>query len=152
MKMTYTDVRKARAHLEEMRRLWPDKLAEVPPSEWPPLEGITKKPVGVFRSKEFLVQVFEEPNDILRLTIARCRIKDDGSWSDNISWEEMQDLKRQAGLGGLDAVEVYPCDHDVVNVANMRHLWVLPRPLSFAWRAPRIQVAQVPSAPKDMRT
>ena len=31
------------------------------------------------------------------------------------------------------AVEVFPADDQVVNVANMRHLWVLPEPLPFAW-------------------
>jgi hypothetical protein len=33
-----------------------------------------------------------------------------------------------------DAVEVYPPAGDVVNVANMRHLWVLRDRLPFAWR------------------
>jgi hypothetical protein len=31
---------------------------------------------------------------------------------------------------------VFPPDTDVVNVANMRHLWILaPGTLAFAWRA-----------------
>ena len=31
-------------------------------------------------------------------------------------------------------MEVYPRTADLVNVANMRHLWVLPELLPFAWR------------------
>ena len=47
---------------------------------------------------------------------------------------ELQDIKRQAGLGDYMAVEIYPKDRDIVNVANMRHLWVLRDPLQFGWR------------------
>jgi hypothetical protein len=32
------------------------------------------------------------------------------------------------------AVEIYPADGDVVAVANMRHLWLLPEAPAFAWR------------------
>lgn len=32
------------------------------------------------------------------------------------------------------AVEIYPAERDIVNVANMRHLWVLPERLPFGWR------------------
>lgn len=150
--MSYTDVRQARAHLETMRRLWPDKLVEVPREEWPPsIAQLTKIPAAVMRSKDFLVQIYEEGNDVLRLSINRCRINDDGSWSDQVTWDELQQLKRECGLGALDAVEVFPCEHDVVNVANMRHLWVLPRPLQFVWRNKRIEVVQPALAPQDIR-
>jgi hypothetical protein len=37
------------------------------------------------------------------------------------------------GFGAADALEVYPRDGDVVNVANIRHLWVLRDPLPWAW-------------------
>jgi len=33
-----------------------------------------------------------------------------------------------------DAIEIFPADMDVVNVANMRHLWVMAEPVEFAWR------------------
>jgi hypothetical protein len=55
-------------------------------------------------------------------------------WADNITWDELQALKTQCGYGGHDAVEVYPPTRDVVNVANIRHLWVLAEKLPFAWR------------------
>lgn len=46
--------------------------------------------------------------------------------SDGITWDDLQWIKRAAGYGDREAVEVYPLDDDVVNVANMRHLWILP--------------------------
>lgn len=42
----------------------------------------------------------------------------------------------EAGYGDRDAFEAYPRQADVVNVANMRHLWVLPEGelLAGIWR------------------
>lgn len=41
-----------------------------------------------------------------------------------------------AGYGDRDAVEAYPKNSDVVNVANIRHLWILPNhaDLPVFWR------------------
>ena len=47
---------------------------------------------------------------------------------------DLQRLKAECGYGGHDAVEVFPHALDVINVANMRHLWVMGEPLTFAWR------------------
>jgi hypothetical protein len=32
------------------------------------------------------------------------------------------------------AVEVYPKDSDIVNVANMRHLWLVDDKTNIGWR------------------
>jgi hypothetical protein len=40
----------------------------------------------------------------------------------------------RARRGDKDAVEIYPADKDIVNVANMRHLIVLPAPFPYTWR------------------
>ncbi len=50
-----------------------------------------------------------------------------------MTWEELQEIKRQVGIGDFFAVEIFQRDKDIVNVANMRHLWVLPDPLDFGW-------------------
>ena len=42
-----------------------------------------------------------------------------------------------AGFGDRDAVEVYPADNAIVNVANMRHLFVFENPLPYVWRKVR---------------
>lgn len=44
------------------------------------------------------------------------------------SWKDMQRLKREVLMSGAErfAVEVYPPDAEVVDSANMYHLWVMP--------------------------
>ena len=68
------------------------------------------------------------------MSIHRTDLNADGEWVDGIRWEELQRLKAECGFGDRDAVEVYPAEQDVVNVANFRHLWVMDEPLDFAWR------------------
>lgn len=112
---------------------WPVELQEVQADEW----EYSSPPAGlyrVFRSRDFLVQIFVEPAPVIaRLTIGRTSISGD-RWRDKITWDELQRLKRECGFGAYYAVEVFPDDRDLVNVANLRHLWVLHYPPSFAWR------------------
>lgn len=112
------------AHLEPVPRvLWPERAANSPHL------------VAVWRSRDYLVQVFDEGNNVTRLSINRTMLHAD-RWLDDIPWDDLQRLKREAGFGELDAVEVFPPDLDLVNVANMRHLWVFTDGLRlpFAWR------------------
>ena len=44
-------------------------------------------------------------------------------------------VKREIGFGDWYALEIFPRDGDIVNVANMRHLWMLATPLSIGWFA-----------------
>ena len=95
-------------------------------------------PVRVFRSRDYLVQVIEEPKpNVIRLTVCRTAIDDYGDWRDNISWDEMQRLKNEAGYEDCDAIEIYPAEKDKVNVGNMRHLWIdlNTTGCQFTWRA-----------------
>jgi hypothetical protein len=128
------DRRAAETYLQQENAKWPEALKPWPREKWPSAgaPGV----LAVYRSKGFLVQVFYEPAPVVvRLSILRTAIKTNGEWQENITWEELQRLKREAGYGNCDAVEVYPDDRDVVNVANMRHLWILqPDSLPFAWR------------------
>lgn len=140
--MSATDIRKARAYMDEQRKKYQPFLTKVPEEEWrpsyepgQPLAGM-KAPAEVWRSQEYLVQVYEEGDKMIRLSCCRARLNDEGGWQDNLSWDELQRLKLEVGLGLMDAVEIYPSHEDIVNVANMRHLWVLPKPIGFAWRAP----------------
>jgi hypothetical protein len=90
---------------------------------------MTKYPVRIWHSNRFCVQAFEEKPGIVRLSVNRALLKPDGSWLDGITWDELQDIKRQCGFGDNDAVEVFPSDKDIQNVANMRHLFVFLEPL-----------------------
>jgi len=123
--------RAANQHLKKENKTYPDQLISVPESEWPRREpGM----IALWRSNRFLVQVYVENNGVVRLSVCRTEINNRGQWQENIAWEELQEIKNQCGYEHFDAVEVYPRQKDVVNVANMRHLWVFDEPLRFAWR------------------
>jgi hypothetical protein len=130
--MTIVSTRNQRRLLKKESRKLPARLTEVPRDLWPYHDG---GQMQVFRSSEFLVQVFAGPSDavIARLSVARTRLVGH-DWSDRITWDELQEIKNQCGYFDRDAVEVYPQAADVVHVANMRHLWVMADRLSFAWR------------------
>jgi hypothetical protein len=127
--------RQAILFMEKENAKWPAELTPVPEAAWPASPPGHHQPVGVWRSREFVAQVFQEADGVIRLSVNRTHIDPaDLRWVDGITWDELQALKRQVGLGDRFAVEVYPADLDVVNVGNLRHLWVLPASLSFAWR------------------
>lgn len=128
--------RQLRRELEAGNKKWRETLKPIPFEEWGwNMRHSENAPIEAWRSRNFLLQVFSEPNGIERLSI--CRTSHNGErWQENISWDELQRLKSECGRGGKDAVEVYPPDDDVVNVANMRHIWILNERLPFVWRKP----------------
>lgn len=104
--------------LAKANRQWPSYLVEM---DVPLGDG---KRFKAMRSDDFLVQFFDEGKGIVRLSINRTYVDMNGEWLANISWDELQSLKAQAGYGDKVAVEVFPSDDSIVNVSNMRHLWV----------------------------
>ena len=116
---------------EESRKFGPS-MSEIPQNQWPSDPDPTR--AKVWRSNKFLAQLFLEVC-VDRLSICRTELNNQGGWKDGISWEELQLIKSQCGFGHLDAVEIYPPDADVVNVANMRHLWLLSIALPFGWHS-----------------
>jgi hypothetical protein len=109
-------------------------LAEVPPHEWPggPIPNLMR----VLRSATHLVQIFAAPMPAeFRLSVCRSELGPT-SWAEGISWDDLQGLKAQAGYADRLAVEIYPAAADLVNVANMRHLWILQagHDLPFVWK------------------
>lgn len=123
--------REQRRQLKRDNQKMPVNLKIVPPEEWPASKQRSSA-IGVWRSRDFLVQAYRE-NGAVRLSIGRTELGNNGRWLDNITWDELQELKRQAGYGERYAIEIYPKDKDVVNVANLRHLWVLDEPLNIGW-------------------
>lgn len=116
-------------HLKQMNL--PEKLTQVPKDKWP--SSVETNRIDVFISKKYMVQVFEEENGIKRLSINKT-VFNRTSWEDNLTWDELQNIKNSVGYSECDAVEVYPKSSDVVNVANMRHLFIMPNLLDFVWR------------------
>jgi hypothetical protein len=129
--MPISATRAQRRQLERDNAKQPSRLQEVLREQWPD-PGATH--IRVLRSRDFLVQEFEASAPaVVRLSICRTSLSGD-RWQDGISWEELQRLKCECGYGTADAIEVFPADADVVNVANMRHLWVMAEPVACAWR------------------
>lgn len=126
--------RAERRAMERYVASFPATLTEVPKHEWPPHPPSGTLPVRVWRSRDYLVQQYDAPEPVLcRLSINRTGLNGN-RWADGIGWEDLQSIKREIGYGDHDAVEVYPNQADIVNVANMRHLWVMREPVPFAWR------------------
>lgn len=132
----FTTTREQRRQLARDNAKLPAILQPVPKSYWPDYPpGTSKIPYAVWRSRYFLVQCYAEHDGISRLSVARAEIDTaTGRWKEGITWDELQNIKRQVGLGDYMAVEIYPKDCDIINVANMRHLWVLRDPLPFGWK------------------
>lgn len=126
-----------RLQLHRENQRWPEFLVSIPKKDWP--EDVkTAARIEVWRSRFFLVQVFDDGiPGIRRMSVIRAKLDEAGmNWADRITWEELQTLKREIGRGDKDAMEVYPDDGDVVNVTNMRHLFILEdgTRLAVAWR------------------
>ena len=107
------------------------KFTEIPQIEWPIYRDPDLK--HVYKNRDFLVQEYHEVNGIIRLSI--CSVKKKGSkWIDGITWDQLNDIKSGVGFSDHFAVECYPETDNIVNVANMRHLWILPERLPFSWK------------------
>lgn len=135
--MSRNDRRSLRRVMQKQAEAWPQHLVEVPESVWPPVLLGQNRPMTLWRSRHYLVQVYAEApvGDVTqrRLTVNRVTLSGDGGWDQNIPWEELQRCKRETGHGDWYGVEVYPRDRDVVNDANMRHLWLFSEPLRIGW-------------------
>jgi len=106
----------------------------IPRESWPSgFEAMTPQPELVARNRGYLVQVFPEVDGAQRLSICRTMIANNGRWEDGMTWDELMSIKNQIGYEDRWAVEIYPPASKVVNVANMRHIWLLKEKPVFAW-------------------
>lgn len=122
--MNRSITREQRQRLKTENKRWPKTLKSIPSNEWPDInQNFLVQRIGVWRSRDFLVQVFIE-GAFIRLSANRTEMLANGRWSDQITWDEMQEIKKQCGFADSLAIEVYPKESDVVNVASMRHLWI----------------------------
>lgn len=137
MSQARNELRMRRRYLEKENQKQPTELRMMPREDWNKFDHSTStlsaQRIEVWRSYKHLVQVFQEKDGLLRMSVNRARIGRGGDWDDGLHWEELQDIKRQIGRGHMYAIEIFPAALDVVNVANMRHLWILPEPLDIGW-------------------
>ena len=133
--MSITTTREQRRELARVNARLPLYLEGVPREDWP-VSSIPpdERPVAVWRSRHFLVSMYPAKLPAsARLSIHRTTLDGD-RWEDGITWDDLQRLKCEAGFGDCWAVEIYPPQRAVVNVANIRHLWLIPEAPEFAWR------------------
>ena len=142
-------LREMRRYLyEQNKRYSPWRFVCVPQSEWP---TVNHQPDAVYRSRDFLVLIFFNPGEPTRLSICRTELDNEGRWKDGITWDELQHIKTGVGYGISCTIEIYPPDKNVVNVANMRHLWIYDAP--FRWRNEKAgQGTTLPGAPLNQPT
>ncbi len=128
-------IRVKQSYLREQNKRQPECLTVQARDCWPP--NLPPRVFQVWRNRRFLVQGYVEDTGMVRLTVCRTTMLDNGRMQDGITWDELQVLKREAGYGDYEAVEVYPRDGHIVDVANMRHLWVFPHGegMPFTWNA-----------------
>lgn len=124
------------ARSEAARR--PAVMTEIPRSRWPAhFKSDPAAPIKAWESRRYLAQLYDggsrEDRTVLRLSICRVTLKDDGKWEEDLTWEELMAVKSECGFRETYAVEVYPAVAEIVNVANMRHLWLLSTPLTIGW-------------------
>ncbi len=134
--MTISTTRAQRRELERKNARLPAYLELVPRHEWP-IQLQSTNVLRVWRSRDFLVQEYAETGPVLvRLSVLRTTLDPKaGRWIDGITWDDLQRIKHECGYGHHDALELYPPDHDVVNVANLRHLWIMRDLVPFGWRS-----------------
>lgn len=127
--------RSERRALTAQHRALPEELVEIPTHLWPPSAiALKAPPERVWRSRSFLVQQYVVDGAPTRLSVNRLRMLGNGRWADGITWDEIQNLKAQAGYGERWAMEIFPAARDLVDVANVRHIWLLDEAPEFAWR------------------
>lgn len=90
--------------------------------------------IKAYVSKKYFVQLYQEKNKPLRISIIKNKVNADLKWEDGLTWDEIQNIKNEIGFENNDCVEIYPAQQNVVNVANMRHIWVMNDPLPFSWK------------------
>ena len=134
--MNKQDIRQIRAGIRQMVKQRTEKLEQIPKDQWPDDSSDTKEceRLAVWISSGFLVQLLRDrTHNVSRITVNRVAIDNQGRWRDGITWDELQHIKNEIGFSTDWLVEIFPPSDRVVNVANMRHLWIVPKP-QFAWQ------------------
>ncbi len=124
--------------LQQENAKYPDTMTVVEQEQWPASVRDLRlaEPHAVWRSSRYLAVLYREPRKTAyRLSICRAAIDEAGRLADGLSWDELQSVKSQCGFANIDAIEIYPRDRDVVNVANLRHLWLVGE-CAETWRSP----------------
>ncbi|MDB6593285.1 hypothetical protein PMO97_10000 [Bifidobacterium longum] len=91
-----------------------------------------------WRSRDYQAMLYiDRDSGMKRLAITRVQIdRYTGEYREGISWDALQQIKNETMGEDCWAVECYPPQRYVQNVANMRHLWILDNEPRFGWKQP----------------
>lgn len=130
--MNKTTRKSIRLYMESCSEKLSSKFVPVPQELWPTLKNA---PLAIWENRFFLAQVYDAGGVYHRISVTRRKLGYGRTFDDGIYWDELMTIKAGIGMGHRFAVEVYPEDINIVNAANMRHLWVFPlgQRLNFAW-------------------
>lgn len=125
-----------RRSIQQENLKWPLKLVQVSPDLWKPQDTTVRLKTGnadpspmidVWRSRSLVVQVYDIGNGLLRLSMHRTEWDNHlGRFKDGLSWDRLQTVKDDLGYGDRVGLEVYPPNDLMVNIANIRHMVLLP--------------------------
>lgn len=125
------ELRAKSRYLREQNRKYSFAMQSISRDLWPGCMP-SRMPESVWRSCQFLAQVFPAKGGAQRISVSRTELDLAGNWRSDISWDDLQQVKNECGFADRWAVEVFPPAEELVNVANMRHLWITQYP-PFAW-------------------
>ena len=123
--------REQRRALAKVKQKWiatlPDVLTLVPEDDPTiPFSSHASDMRQVWRSKKFTVIVWDVPAGT-KLSIQRNEWNPTTRrYNDGITWDEIMEIKRAIGYGDEQGIEFFPRDSEIINIANVRHLWILP--------------------------
>ena len=129
--------REQRRALEKVKRQliasYPDTLEIVPETDPNiPYSSHPQDIEHIYRSKKYTVILwkigvgFNGYNFGQRFSISRNEWDSkDRRYKDGLTWDEIMDIKREMGFGERTAIEYYPADSETINVANMRHIFLV---------------------------
>lgn len=126
----------AKASRNERRVLLSDERKRRASGDWGPWEtidlpngtgggGWNRNVRHAYRNKVFCVLSRSTSGMAIHLAIASLS-------GERPTWWEAQRIKNDLAGEDATAVEVYPPQTEVVDEADMYHLWVLPEPLPFS--------------------
>lgn len=88
--------------------------------------------IRMWGSRDHLAVLYDD-NGFQRLTINSTMFNQNtGRWDDGITWDQLQRIKNQCGYTDRWMVEIYPPEHETIDAANMRHLWLIAPP-DYGW-------------------
>lgn len=112
-------------------------MQEIPKSEWPIMPECGKLPRRIWLSRDYLAQLYADKcesafcGSYLRLSVNKTK-RNGSDWRDGITWDELQRIKNECLGPEVWCAEAYPAESELVNVASIRHLYVLDKKPEWA--------------------